>query len=51
MLFEEKQEKQWAAVDRKGEQSPVKKGEVEEDENLFQGKDSPMKKSETSKNA
>lgn len=30
-LFEEKQEKQWAAVDRKGEQSPVKKGEEEED--------------------
>lgn len=47
MLFEEKQEKQWAAAkgDEKGLlQSPVKKNEVEEDENLFHGKDSPVKK-------
>jgi hypothetical protein len=36
-------------VDKKGEESPVKKGEVEEDENLFHGKDSPMKKGDTTK--
>lgn len=36
-------------MDRKGEQSPVKKGEDDEDKNLFHGKDSPMKKGDTGK--
>ncbi len=43
MLFEEGQEKQWAA---KGGESPSpvkKKNEVEVDENVFNGKDSPVK--------
>lgn len=36
-------------MDQKREQSPVKKGDDEEDKNLFHGKDSPMKKGDTVK--
>ena len=42
MLFDEKQEKQWEHEDGK-QKSPLKRADVEVDENLFHGNESPRK--------